>query len=88
MVLHFFLLNTKLTGLWPFYENQDDAVVHGKVTAGERPLVDPSYQNHTIEERELVNIMLRGWEQDPRDRIDIFEAVRLLRLVGTKQKQT
>ena len=51
-------------------------------------MVDPSYQNHTIEERELVNIMLRGWEQDPRDRIDIFEAVRLLRLVGTKQKQT
>jgi len=69
----------QLTGLWPFYENEDDTVVQGKVTAGQRPYVDPQHQNRSSEERRLVEVMQRGWEQEPHLRIDIFEAVRLLR---------
>lgn len=69
----------QLTGLWPFYENQDDTVVQGRVMAAERPFVDPRYHNRSWEERNLVEIMQRGWEDDPEHRMDIFEAVRLLR---------
>ena len=71
---------TQLTGLWPFYENEDDAVVQGKVSAGDRPFIDRRYhQNRSREERNLVEIMKRGWEHSPDERIDIFEAVRFLR---------
>ena len=59
--------------------------MQGKIAIGERPFVDPRYQNRSWEERQLVEIMRRGWEQDSRRRMDIFEAVRLLRQ-ATKHK--
>ena len=80
--LFIFPIRRQLTGLWPFYENEDDTIVHGKVMAGERPYVDHFRYNSSSsswEERRLVEVMLRGWEHDPNSRIDIFEAVRLLR---------
>jgi hypothetical protein len=72
----------QLTGLWPFYENEDDTVVQGKVSAGDRPFIDNRYQNRSWEERRLIDIMKRGWEHDPAKRLDIFEVVRLLRKPG------
>jgi hypothetical protein len=76
---NFFDLPPKLTGLWPFYENEDDAVVQDMVSSGKRPYVDPRYPNRSHEERWLVHVMERGWEQNATFRIDIFEMVRMLR---------
>lgn len=69
----------QLTGLWPFYDNEDDSVVQNKVSAGEQPYIDPRYQNRSYEEQHLVEIMKQGWEHDPNNRISIFDLVQLLR---------
>jgi len=74
------LLLTQLAGLWIFYEDQDDQVVHDKVLAGERPRVDSRLVRTGIDRR-LVEIMEQCWESDPDRRIDIFRAIALLRRV-------
>lgn len=70
-----------LTGLWVFYENDDDGVVQDKVIAGKRAYVDDRYRNHSFVERKLIELMERCWIHDPDKRVDIFEAVRFLRKV-------
>jgi hypothetical protein len=75
----------QLTGLWPFYENEDDSVVQRKVSAGERPLVPhrlPTGNRSSVrEEQALIDVMQRGWAHNPNQRMEIFEAVRFLRAV-------
>ena len=70
--------NTQLTGLWPFFENEDDAIVQGKVTRGDRPFM-AFHQYRSHEERSMVETMKRGWEHKSSKRIDIFDLVRSLR---------
>jgi len=105
-----------LTGLWVFYENDDDKVVQvrtfilpfdasqscevesnsryvagihlqGKVTEGQRPYIDDRYRNHSYIEGKLVELMERCWIEEPRERVDIFEAVRFLREVTEESKK-
>lgn len=78
-----------LTGLWVFYENDDDGVVQKKVKGGQRAYIDPRYRTHSYIEGKLVELMERCWIEEPSDRVDIFEAVKFLRKVkeeNDKQK--
>eukprot|EP00934_Nitzschia_sp_Nitz4_P000629 Nitzschia sp. Nitz4//scaffold42_size132992//16750//18247//NITZ4_003381-RA/size132992-processed-gene-0.27-mRNA-1//-1//CDS//3329551664//629//frame0 len=68
-----------LTGLWVFYEDQDDEQVMKKVQVGETAFVDPRYRTRSYIEGQLVEVMEKCWTFDPMKRIDIFEVVRLLR---------
>lgn len=76
-----------LTGLWVFYENDDDETTQNQVVKGERAYVDVRYRNHSFIEGKLVEIMERCWIHDPDERADIFEAVRFLRGVRDEVKK-
>jgi hypothetical protein len=45
----------------------------------ELPYIDPRWRTRSYVEGRLVEIMEKCWSYDPDQRIDIFEAVRLLR---------
>lgn len=76
-----------LTGLWVFYENDDDGVVQDKVIAGQRAYIDDRYRNHSYIEGKLIDLMERCWIEDTEKRVDIFEAVRYLRQVVEEYKK-
>jgi hypothetical protein len=76
-----------LTGLWVFYENEDDVVVHEKLIKGETSYIDPRYRDRSYIDGKLIDIMEQCWEYKPEDRIDIFEVVRLLREVKTEHER-
>ena len=77
--VHIFCFKLQLTGLWVFYENEDDKVVHRKVSSGKRPKIDPRLKNRSTVERKLTKIMKQCWESEPAKRPDIFQVVRQLR---------
>lgn len=68
-----------LTGLWVFYENDDDEVVQKKLIGKELAYVDPRYAEKGFAESKLVEVMEKCWVYEPDKRIDIFEVVKLLR---------
>jgi serine/threonine protein kinase len=68
-----------LTGLWVFYENSDDEVVQDNVIVGKRAFIDDRYRHRSYIEGKLIELIEKCWIEDPRKRIDIFEAVRFLR---------
>jgi hypothetical protein len=70
-----------LTGLWVFSTEPDDDGVKKRILAGEKPFVDDRFRNSSsnAEQAWLVHVMERCWEHDPKNRIDIFTAVQLLR---------
>ena len=111
---------SQLTGLWVFYENEDDGVVqvrlgiaqmnrlystttvmlsssmhvlivfHGtiwlflplpqkKLIKGNTAYIDDRWRTHSFITSKLVEVMEKCWAYKPEDRIDIFEAVRMLR---------
>jgi serine/threonine protein kinase len=72
-------LYSLLTGLWVFYENEDDAIVQEKVLTGKRPMIDIRYRNRSLEEKILVEVIEGCWQPDPKKRLDIFQVVRRLR---------
>lgn len=76
-----------LTGLWPFYENNDDEVVQGKLSEGQRAFIDDRYRNHSYGEGKLVELIERCWIEDPTKRVDIFDAVRFLREAVEENKK-
>ena len=68
-----------LTGLWVFYENEDDGVVQDKVIKGKSPFIDERYRTRSYIEGRLVEIMERCLEFKPDKRATIFEVVEFLR---------
>jgi len=68
-----------LTGLWNFYENEDDQVVQEKIIGNEIPFIDERYRSRSIEEKALVNVMQYCWKYNPKKRPTIFEVIRMLR---------
>ena len=70
-----------LTGLWPFYDVNDDEVVANHVMNGTRSYVDPRYKSRSFIESKLVEVMEQCWRHDPNERITIFEAVQQLRAI-------
>lgn len=68
-----------LTGLWVFYDTEDDAIVHERVKGGETAFVDDRYRTKSFITKSLVEVMEKCWALKPEDRIEIFDVVRLLR---------
>ena len=67
-----------LTGLWVFYEIDDDKAIHKKAIDGEISFIDPRYETNSFAEGKMVEIMKRCWVYDPKYRADIFEVVEFL----------
>jgi hypothetical protein len=68
-----------LTGLFPFFKTPEEDYVKLKVKRGEKPVIDPRYQNKTFAESKLIEAILRCWEFDPKKRIDAFGVLEILR---------
>jgi len=68
-----------LTGLWVFYDTDDDSVVQTTVINGTRAFIDPRWKKRSYIESKLVEVMELCWIQDTTKRIDIFQAVQRLR---------
>ena len=76
-----------LTGLWIFYDNDNDEEVQQMLIDGERAFIHPQWNLRSYIEGELVDIMKKCWEHDRKKRIDIFTVVRLLREVLKKSNE-
>lgn len=80
-----------MTGLWPFYTEDEDETIQHWVRTGKRPYIDDRYRySDNLIEREFVKIMEEMWEGDIHDRPDIFKIVKWLRNVKDqyyKEKQ-
>lgn len=70
---------TLLTGLWVYYENEDDGVVQKLVINGTQAFVDKRFRTRSFIEGELVKLMERCWTYIPEKRPSIFEAVDFLK---------
>jgi len=68
-----------LTGLWIFYDDNDEKLMHSKVASGEIAFIDPRYKTRSYAEKKLVEIMEKCWKFDPDERPEIFEVVQYLR---------
>eukprot|EP00546_Thalassionema_frauenfeldii_P013696 CAMPEP_0178920390 /NCGR_PEP_ID=MMETSP0786-20121207/14979_1 /TAXON_ID=186022 /ORGANISM="Thalassionema frauenfeldii, Strain CCMP 1798" /LENGTH=503 /DNA_ID=CAMNT_0020594453 /DNA_START=77 /DNA_END=1588 /DNA_ORIENTATION=+ len=73
-----------LTGLWPFYENDDDTLVHSRLIAGNTSFIDERYQSRSYGEGKMVQLIEMCWKYKPEERPDIFEIVEFLRIVVEK----
>jgi serine/threonine protein kinase len=76
-----------LTGLWNFYEYEDDAVVQKKVMAGEMPFIDPRYSERSYAEKSLVHAIERALVKEPDDRASVFELVDFLQHAVSENKK-
>ena len=70
-----------LTGLWVFYDTDDDPSVQSMVINGTRALIDPRWRERSFIESKLVDVMEQCWKSDIHERMDIFQAVQKLREV-------
>ena len=72
-----------MTGLWVFYDTDDDSVVQKKVINGTRAYIDPRWRTRSYIETKLVDVMEQCWagvvNDNNKKRIDIFQVVKLLR---------
>ncbi|CAJ1942930.1 unnamed protein product [Cylindrotheca closterium] len=68
-----------LTGLWVFYENEDDEVVHKQLIDGKTSFIDPRYKRRSYPESQLVKLLEQCWQYNPDDRPSIFELIDQLR---------
>ena len=68
-----------ITGLWNFYDTDDDGVVQKKLINGKLPFVDSRYRERSFAEKKLIELMEKCWIYDPSERISIFGAVEFLR---------
>lgn len=78
-----------LTGLWNFYQFEDDGVVQKKVIRGEVPYIDDRYRKRSYAEAALVHAIERCLVLDPDKRATVFELVEYLTTaVEENKKQT
>lgn len=75
-----------LTGLWPFYENEDDGYVQKELIAGNTGFIDDRYKTRSYGEGKMVELILMCWQYKAEDRPDIFEIVKFLRRVFDEAK--
>ena len=68
-----------MTGLWPFYENEDDGFVQKEIIGGKTAFIDDRYRTRSYAEGKMVELIEQCWRYNPQDRPDIFEVVRFLR---------
>jgi len=67
-----------MTGLWPFYENEDDTVVQNELVDGKNAFIDNRYRTRSYGEGKMVELIEMCWQFQPEDRPDIFEIIRFL----------
>lgn len=74
------LVFSLLTGLYPFYENDDPVENRQSILAGQVPTMDPKYHagGSLIEER-LYHVMQECLKFEPDDRMDMFQVFQYLR---------
>ena len=83
-----------LTGLWPYYDipSEREEELQELAIAGELPYINPAYQQRSLIEGRLVELMNLCHQRNPEDRIDIFEVVQHLyqtrQMHEENQKQT
>jgi Protein tyrosine and serine/threonine kinase len=80
-----------LTGLWNFYDNDNDDEVQKFVIDGKRAFVDSRWKERSYIESKLVDVMEQCWEHNPNNRIDIFTVIQLLQEIqveSNKQENT
>lgn len=68
-----------ITGLWNFYDTDDDEVVQKKLIDGKLAYVDSRWGERSFGEKKLIELMEKCWIYDPDERISIFGAVDFLR---------
>ncbi len=69
-----------MTGLWVFYEYQDDSIVQEKVKNAQLPFIDGRYKfNRSYAEKSLVKAIELCLKHDPDERASIFQVVKFLR---------
>jgi serine/threonine protein kinase len=68
-----------MTGLWPFYENEDDGFVQKEIVNGKTAFIDKRYRSRSYAEGKMVELIEQCWRYKAVDRPDIFEVVRFLR---------
>ena len=73
------LIHTLLTGLWPYYELDDEEEIQAATMRGERPYLHPEFRTRSLIERRMTEIMDLCHVLEPQDRVDIFAVVAHLR---------
>jgi serine/threonine protein kinase len=68
-----------LTGLWVFYDSNDERDTQKRVKSGEKPWIDPRYHNGDLAEAKLAEIIPRCFEHSPEQRPSVFDLVGWLR---------
>jgi len=77
-----------LTGLYVFYDEEDDEKVKERVKAGEKAYIDPRYKERSLAETKLAEIIDRCHSYNPEDRPSIFSVVKFLRDALTDVRNT
>ena len=76
-----------LTGLWVFYEVDDDETPKLLVKNGTRAFVDPRWKQQGTIASKLVEVMEGCWQQNATERMSIFEVVKELKEIKKEHKQ-
>ncbi len=76
-----------LTGLWVFYDVDDDGVVHQKLIDGTRAYIDPRWKERSYIEAKMMELTEKCWIADVDERIDIFGAVKGLRAIKKEHER-
>jgi len=76
-----------LTGLWNFYDIDDDEVAVKKIRNGTRPYVDPRWKKRSYVESKMVEVMEQCWIHNSMERIDIFQVVKQLREIKEEDER-
>jgi len=76
-----------LTGLWVFYDTEDDEAVQKKVIKGETAFIDSRYKNRSFAEAILVQVIENCWIYNSDERTNIFEIVEYLKNAVIKNAQ-
>jgi len=73
------LIHSLLTGLWPYYDLDEEEKIQEVTLAGERPYLHPGFRTRSFIERRLTEIMDLCHARQPGDRVNIFTVVAYLR---------
>jgi len=76
-----------LTGLWVFYDTDDDPSVKKKVIGGTRAFIDPRWKERSFIESKMVDVMEQCWIEEPDKRMDIFAAAKALRDIKAEHER-
>ena len=81
------LIHSLLTGLWPYYDLNEEEKIQQVTLAGQRPYLHPGFRTRSLIERRLTEIMDLCYERQPRDRVHIFTVVAHLRETQRRHRE-